>query len=98
MMDRYIFDEDTNSCKCTCSMERDLSGNWVKYDDAQAGGGGEMNYATDIDQLTASTHTGCQHGHGWEHTIKFLCFKRVYIVCSLCADLIPKTKWKINWY
>lgn len=45
--------------------------------------------------MTTTTFTireECKHV-GWYHYVKFLCFKRKFLACEKCGELIPQSKW-----
>lgn len=49
-------------------------------------------------ELTASiatTFESCQHG-GWYVYPKFWIFKRRYLCCDKCGELIPKGRWFLD--
>jgi len=44
-------------------------------------------------ETTATIPKQCNHDTGWFHYVRFLCFKRKYLACEKCGELIPKTRW-----
>jgi hypothetical protein len=42
---------------------------------------------------TISARGECKH-EGWYHHVKFLCFRRKFLVCEKCGELIPQGKWR----
>jgi hypothetical protein len=37
----------------------------------------------------------CKHKTGWFHTVYFWIFKRRFLACDDCHELIPQGKWTL---
>ena len=37
----------------------------------------------------------CHHHKGYYHTVTFWIFKRRFLACELCGELIPQGRWYI---
>lgn len=80
-------------------MIEDIDGEWIKYEDYEreesAMCEAKSNAVLGEEAMTTTTFTQkeeCIH-IGWYHTVKFLCFRKRFLACEKCGELIPKGKW-----
>jgi hypothetical protein len=45
-----------------------------------------------ISTATVSATPPCEHRNGWYHTVYFWIFKKRFMYCEDCHDLIPQSK------
>ena len=45
-------------------------------------------------EMVTTTYVPCKHDTGFYYYVTFLCYKRKFIACELCHQLVPLTKWK----
>lgn len=46
--------------------------------------------------VTLGDHKKCPHENGWFVWPRFWIFKRKYLACSDCGELIPKGRWILD--
>lgn len=51
---------------------------------------------------TATNGPECKHNIGWYKYIEFksflLTWKRKYLVCEMCFEIVPQEKWKLDGF